>query len=86
MRRVRFSQCANYPKSITPTTHVLNVIGRGEEREAVWNEGGGLLVAGHDLGIGEIVEIYGESHTIVELRRVLIRGTPFSLIRRTAAP
>lgn len=71
----------NGPVSRKPR-HLTVTVG-GEERDATWKEGVGIYVSGHDFGKGDTVDIEGESHKVVEMRRMMLEGEAVTLVTET---
>ncbi len=56
-----------------------------EDRDATWKQGVGIYGAGHDFGKGDTVEIEGEPHRVVEMRRMHMEAEAVTLIVKAAS-
>lgn len=52
----------------------------GEDRDATWEQGVGIYVAGHDFGKGDTVKIGGTPHEVTVMGRMQMHGELVTLI------
>lgn len=66
---------AHKKKPVQVTVH-------GEEREGTWEQGVGIWVPGHDINVGDRVEIEGSAYEVRTMSRLVKESEPWTIIKK----
>lgn len=54
----------------------------GDQRDATWEQSVGIWVPGHDINVGDRVEIEGSPYRVRTMTRLVTESEPWTIIKK----